>query len=65
MTLEDEILREMQAASDAVDDAYGTSEYEKALIALALIARHFLRERAQTVEWGDNGPAGSAPTTAA
>jgi hypothetical protein len=38
------ILGDMQQASDVVDAAYGTSENQMALIALALIARHLLRE---------------------
>ena len=43
------ILADMQAASDAVDDAAGTAEYQHRLIALALIARHFLREQAKAL----------------
>ena len=38
------ILDDMRAASAAVDDANGTSDYNTRLVALALIARHFLRE---------------------
>ena len=38
------ILGDLQAASDHVDDAAGTSDYQARLLALALIARHLLRE---------------------
>ena len=39
-----QIIEDMQRASDAIDEAYGTSEYAARCVALALIARHFLRE---------------------
>lgn len=35
---------EMKMASEAVDEAYGTSDYQVRLIALGLIARQYLRE---------------------
>lgn len=38
------ILTDLQAASDAADTANGTAEYSLRLVAVALIARHFLRE---------------------
>lgn len=38
------ILDEMSRQSDVVDDQCGYSGYDKALIELALLARHFLRE---------------------
>lgn len=38
------IIDDMRLASDAADAANGTSDYQASLIALALIARHFLRE---------------------
>ncbi len=38
------IIADMQAASEAVDEANGTSDYNMRLVALALIARHYLRE---------------------
>lgn len=44
--LEAEIIADMQRISDAVDEAAGTSDYQTRLVALALVARHFLRERA-------------------
>lgn len=37
-------IAEMRHASELVDDAYGTSDYQTRLVALALIARHFLRQ---------------------
>jgi hypothetical protein len=40
------IVADMQAASDAADEANGTSDYMARMVALALIARHFLREGA-------------------
>jgi hypothetical protein len=40
------ILADMQIASDLIDEANGKSEYQARLVALALIARHFLRARA-------------------
>jgi hypothetical protein len=42
----EQIVVDMQAVSDAVDDANGTSDYQVRLVALALIARHYLRELA-------------------
>lgn len=44
MNITDEALADMRYASGLVDDAAGTSEYQARLVALALIARHFLRE---------------------
>lgn len=38
------IIADMQHLSDKADDANGASEYQTALMALALVARHFLRE---------------------
>ena len=38
------ILADMRRASDVADEASGTSGYLGALVALALIARHYLRE---------------------
>ncbi len=38
------IEADLQLASDAVDEANGTSEYTVRLVAVALIARHLLRE---------------------
>lgn len=38
------LIADMQMASDAADEANGTSEYQARLVALALIARHYLRE---------------------
>jgi hypothetical protein len=43
-SLKEQIIRDMQEASRQVDDANGTSDYNMRLVALALIARHFLRE---------------------
>ncbi len=40
------IIDDMQACSDAADEACGTSGYQVALVSLALVARHYLRERA-------------------
>lgn len=40
------IIEEMQLASDLIDSAAGTGEYQTRLVALALIARHYLRELA-------------------
>ena len=39
----EEVIAEMRLANDQVDDANGTSDYNTALVALALIAREFLR----------------------
>lgn len=39
------IIADMQEMSDGADEANGTSEYTSRLVALALLARHFLRER--------------------
>lgn len=44
------IIADMQRASDVVDEAYGTSGYQAALVALGLIARHFLREHAKAAQ---------------
>jgi hypothetical protein len=44
------ILADMRTASDDVDEAQGTSDYQVRLVALALIARHFLRECADELE---------------
>lgn len=38
------VLRDMQVASDNMDIAYGTSDYESAAVILALLARQLLRE---------------------
>ncbi len=43
-------LADMREASAAVDDANGTSDYNVRLVALALIARHFLREHADELD---------------
>jgi hypothetical protein len=45
------ILADMRAASDAVDEANGTSDYNARLVALALIARYYLR----TIDEVENG----------
>ena len=52
------ILADMQAASDAVDASSGTSDYQARLIALGLIARHFLRASAAA----QSRPAALPPT---
>ncbi len=41
----DALLADMQRASDAVDDAVDPRDYDARLIALAYVARHYLRER--------------------
>jgi len=38
------ILNDMRLASEEIDSSSGTSQYASACIALALVARHFLRE---------------------
>lgn len=50
------ILAEMQAASDHIDATYGTSAYNVALVELALLARHCLRELAAS-RVPEKGPA--------
>lgn len=42
-SVEAPILADMERASKLIDEAYGTSEYQVRCVALALIARHFLR----------------------
>ena len=37
-------IADMRLASNAVDEASGSSDYQTRLVALALIARYFLRE---------------------
>ena len=43
MTTEQETLAAMRKASDLIDEANGTSDYQTRLVALALIAREYLR----------------------
>lgn len=51
-----QIIADMRAISDAIDEAHGTfdyqvrlgtSDYQVRLVSLALVARHFLRELAK------------------
>jgi hypothetical protein len=60
-SLKEQIIRDMQEASRQVDDANGTSDYNMRLVALALIARHFLRECADDLLADPVGGASPAP----